>query len=120
MRTAGPCLRMRRDRRRPRGILMLSSSDATGEGNKQVEPRSKAGIDAGAASTIMSLLTGAWAARLVHTAAELGIADHLADGPRGVDVLPPKREHTHRRLPAYYAPSQRSACCMKTKSARIA
>ena len=66
---------------------MLSSSDATGEGNKQVEPRSKAGIDPGAASTIMSLLTGAWAARLVHTAAELGIADHLADGPRGVDFL---------------------------------
>ena len=66
---------------------MMSSSDATGEGNKQVEPRSKAGIDPGAASTIMSMLTGAWAARLVHTAAELGIADHLADGPRGVDFL---------------------------------
>jgi hypothetical protein len=66
---------------------MMSSSDATGEGNKQVEPRSKAGIDTGAASTIMSMLTGAWAARLVHTAAELGIADHLADGPRGVDFL---------------------------------
>jgi len=87
MRTAGPCLRMRRDRRRLHGILMMSSSDATGEGNKQVEPRSKAGIDPGAASTIMSMLTGAWAARLVHTAAELGIADHLADGPRGVDFL---------------------------------
>ena len=35
----------------------------------------------------MSMLTGAWAARLVHTAAKLGIADHLADGPRGVDFL---------------------------------
>lgn len=33
------------------------------------------------------MLTGAWTARLVHTAAELGIADHLADGPRGVDFL---------------------------------
>src|SRR5262245_47567682 len=54
---------------------------------KQVKPRSKAGVDPGAASTIMSMLTGAWAARLVHTAAELGIADHLADGPRGVDFL---------------------------------
>jgi hypothetical protein len=84
MRTAGQCLQMRRDRRRLCGILMLSSSDATGEGNKQVEPRSNAGIDPGAANTIMSVLTGAWAARLVHTAAELGIADHLADGPRGV------------------------------------
>jgi orsellinic acid C2-O-methyltransferase len=35
----------------------------------------------------MSVLTGAWAARLVHTAAELGIADHLAGEPRGVDFL---------------------------------
>lgn len=52
-----------------------------------MEPRSKAGIDPGAASTIMSVMTGAWAARLVHTAAELGIADHLADGPRDVNFL---------------------------------
>src|SRR5215469_4529494 len=36
---------------------------------------------------LMRLMTGAWAARLVHTAVELGIADHLADGPRGVDFL---------------------------------
>jgi orsellinic acid C2-O-methyltransferase len=36
---------------------------------------------------LMRLVTGAWAARLVHTAAELGIADHLAAIPRGVDFL---------------------------------
>jgi hypothetical protein len=36
---------------------------------------------------LMRLVTGAWAARLVHTAVELGIADHLADRPRGVDFL---------------------------------
>jgi hypothetical protein len=36
---------------------------------------------------LMRLVTGAWAARLVHTAVELGIADHLASGPRRVDVL---------------------------------
>src|SRR5215472_4463440 len=36
---------------------------------------------------LMRLMTGGWAARLVHTAAELGIADHLAGGPRGVDFL---------------------------------
>src|ERR1700722_2336908 len=52
-----------------------------------MEPRSTDGIDPGAASAMMSVLTGAWAARLVHTAAELGIADHLADGPRGVEFL---------------------------------
>ncbi len=33
-----------------------------------------------AAAAMMRLLAGAWAARLVHAAAELGIADHLADG----------------------------------------
>ena len=37
---------------------------------------------------LMWLVTGAWAARLVHTAVELGIADHLASGPRGVIFLP--------------------------------
>src|SRR5215468_6872815 len=68
------------------GILILSHLMRPG-GKKQMEPRSKAGVDPGAASTIMSILTGAWAARLVHTAAELCIADHLADGPRGVDFL---------------------------------
>ena len=36
---------------------------------------------------LMRLVTGAWAARLVHTAVELGIADHLASTPRGVDSL---------------------------------
>jgi hypothetical protein len=36
---------------------------------------------------MMSVVTGAWAARLVYTAAELAIADHLADGPHGVNLL---------------------------------
>src|SRR5215472_3829258 len=36
---------------------------------------------------LMRLMTGAWAAHLVHAAAELGIADQLAGGPRGVDFL---------------------------------
>src|SRR5262244_2335309 len=36
---------------------------------------------------LMRLVTGAWAARLVHTAVELGIADHLAGTPRGIDLL---------------------------------
>ena len=36
---------------------------------------------------VMRLVTGAWAARLVHTAVELGIADHLAGTLRGVDFL---------------------------------
>src|SRR5215475_10393550 len=81
---AGLCLRDTAGTRRF-GNPDPESSDATG--GKQMEPRSKAGVDPGAASTIMSMLTGAWAARLVHTAAELGVADLLADGPRGVDFL---------------------------------
>src|SRR5262245_37466444 len=36
---------------------------------------------------LMRLVTGAWAARLVHTAVELGIADHLAGTPRPVGFL---------------------------------
>src|ERR1051325_5893561 len=52
-----------------------------------MESPSKMGIDPQAASSMMSMLTAAWAARLVHTAAELGIADQLSDGPHGVDFL---------------------------------
>jgi orsellinic acid C2-O-methyltransferase len=36
---------------------------------------------------MMRLITGAWAARMVHTAAELGIADHLGEGPRDAGFL---------------------------------
>ena len=52
-----------------------------------MESRNGPGIEPGAAIDIMSVVTGAWAARLVHTAAELAIADHLADRPRGADSL---------------------------------
>jgi orsellinic acid C2-O-methyltransferase len=43
-----------------------------------------------AAGAMMNLLNGAWVARLVHTAAELGIADHLAGGPSDVHSLAAK------------------------------
>jgi DNA-binding HxlR family transcriptional regulator len=36
---------------------------------------------------MMRLMTGAWVAQIIHTAAELGIADHLADGPRNATSL---------------------------------
>lgn len=36
---------------------------------------------------MMALLNGAWAARLVHAAAEFRIADCLASGPRDVETL---------------------------------
>ena len=40
-----------------------------------------------AAGAMMDLLNGVFEARLVHAAAELGIADCLADGPRDVESL---------------------------------
>jgi hypothetical protein len=40
-----------------------------------------------AANAMMGLLNGSWAARLVHAAAELGIADHLVDQARNAAFL---------------------------------
>jgi orsellinic acid C2-O-methyltransferase len=51
------------------------------------EPASASNPHPEAAAAMMDLLTGGWAARLVHTAAELGIADHLADRPRDAGSL---------------------------------
>ncbi|MFT4978851.1 MAG: putative O-methyltransferase YrrM [Myxococcota bacterium] len=39
------------------------------------------------ASRVLEIATAGFTARAVHVAAELGIADHLADGPRDVAVL---------------------------------
>ena len=40
-----------------------------------------------AAGAIMRLMNGAWIARIVHTAAEIGITDHLDDQPRSPEWL---------------------------------
>ena len=40
-----------------------------------------------AVATVMRLMNGAWIARIVHTAAEIGIADHLDDKPRDAQWL---------------------------------
>lgn len=40
-----------------------------------------------AAAPIMQLMNGAWIARIVHTAAEIGIADHLDDQRRDARSL---------------------------------
>ena len=40
-----------------------------------------------AAATMMRLLGGAWVARIIHTAAEIGVADQLDDVPRGADAI---------------------------------
>jgi hypothetical protein len=44
------------------------------------------GPDLAASGAMMRLITGAWAARMVHAAAELRIADHLAEGPRDAEA----------------------------------
>lgn len=54
----------------------------------RIEPSGlRSGAQSEAAGAMMGLLNGAWAARLVHAAAELGIADHLADRPLDSDAL---------------------------------
>lgn len=50
-------------------------------------PAPAAAPDTDAAGAMMRLVTGAWAARMVHTAAELRLADHLSDGPRDAGFL---------------------------------
>src|SRR5579885_2606158 len=36
---------------------------------------------------MFQLLSGYWVSRAIHVAAELGIAEHLKDGPQRLDVL---------------------------------
>ena len=55
-----------------------------------MESRGGKSIEPGAAINLMSVVTGAWVAGLVHTAAELAIADHLAAGPCSVNALAEK------------------------------
>ncbi|WP_144300228.1 methyltransferase [Elioraea rosea] len=45
------------------------------------------GPDLASSGAMMRLITAAWAARIVHTAAELRIADHLVEGPRDAGAL---------------------------------
>jgi orsellinic acid C2-O-methyltransferase len=51
------------------------------------QPGSTDNVRPESASAMMAVLNGAWAARLVHAAAELGLADHLFDGAREVAFL---------------------------------
>jgi hypothetical protein len=51
----------------------------------QAEPTG--GPDLASSGAMMRLITSAWAARMVHTAAELRIADHLADAPLDAGAL---------------------------------
>ena len=51
------------------------------------QPHSTDNVRPEAASAMMAVLNGAWAARLVHAAAELGLADYLVDGARDVAFL---------------------------------
>jgi hypothetical protein len=55
------------------------------------QPGSTDNVRPESASAMMAVLNGAWAARLVHAAAELGLADHLFDGAREVAFSPTRR-----------------------------
>src|SRR3954466_5527801 len=58
-----------------------------GEMSMKTEPGPTDNLHLEAANAMMSLLNGSWAARLVHAAAELGIADHLVGDPRNAAFL---------------------------------
>ena len=61
--------------------------ERAGGARLMVQSEPKQSLNPDAAGAMMGLLNGAWAARLVHAAAELGIADYLADGERDADSL---------------------------------
>src|SRR5262245_40020887 len=44
--------------------------------------------------TLLQMMTGYWVSQAVYVAAKLGIADHMADGPRSCDDLAMADEHT--------------------------
>ena len=58
-------------------------------------PEQISGADLDASGVMMRLITGAWAARMVHTAAELRIADHLERLTKPCFV----RCHVHGEVP---------------------
>ena len=53
----------------------------------ETEPGPTDNLHLEAANAMMGLLNGSWAARLVHAAAELGIADHLVGESRDAPFL---------------------------------
>ena len=44
-------------------------------------------IDLASPAALLRLVTGYWLSQAVHVAAQLGIADHLRDGPKAVEEL---------------------------------
>ena len=67
-----------------------------------------------AASAMMAVLNGAWAARLVHAAAELGLADYLVDGARDVAFLADSTKSHAPSLACYvYATGQTIAAAKR-------
>ena len=82
------------------------------------QPDSKDNVRPEAASAMMAVLNGAWAARLVHAAAELGLADHLFDGAREVAFLADATK-SHAPSLACYALLRQLAWCMRAMNADI-
>jgi hypothetical protein len=58
-----------------------------GRMSMETEPGPTDNLHLEAANAMMGLLNGSWAARLVHAAAELGIADHLVGEARDAAFL---------------------------------
>ena len=69
------------------GVDVVFRTRQPGEMSMEKEQGPNDDMHLEAANAMMGLLNGSWAARLVHAAAELGIADHLVGEARDATFL---------------------------------
>jgi orsellinic acid C2-O-methyltransferase len=69
------------------GLMQYLALTNQGGMSMETEPGPTDNLHLEAANAMMGLLNGSWAARLVHAAAELGIADHLVGEARDAAFL---------------------------------
>ena len=70
-------------------------------------------MDDSPSATLRRLVNGYQASQAIHVAATLGVADHLADGPRTSDELAAAVGAHAESLYRLFARSPRSACCAR-------
>jgi 16S rRNA U1498 N3-methylase RsmE len=77
----------------------LSTEAGRGDVSALAEVDRRAVQDNDEIRAVLGMLRGQWLARAVETAAELGVADLVADGPRSIDDL---AEATDSHAPSLY------------------
>jgi hypothetical protein len=63
-----------------------------------MEPNSTANVPPSSYATLMQMLTGKWVSKAISTAAELNLADHLAEGPLSIPQLAGRCQAHERSL----------------------